>query len=236
MRSILEHAGPRVLEGPGGLAVDVGARRATASGVRVELSGLEFDLLTILLDRRGEVVHYDELGRRVWGYEVTGALGSIQTTAYRLRGVLDASGVRSVIRVVRGVGYTIDTDITEESDGHPLLQRHALEAALRLLPAPTILVDPDGHVVLANLAMSDLFEAEVETLERLPSWLGVLADFSRSAAQVAFGASLRGDPAAPVEVIARGLHGLSTNVSLTARRIADGDAVIGVIVTLQPRS
>ena len=72
-------------------------------GRRVDLTRLEFDVLTYLHQRRGKVVERSDLLRDVWGYEYSGGSNVIEANVRSLRRKL---GDRAdSIETVRGLGY-----------------------------------------------------------------------------------------------------------------------------------
>ncbi len=72
-------------------------------GRRVDLTKLEFDVLSYLHQRRGKVVERSDLLRDVWGYEYTGGSNVIEANVRSLRRKL---GDRAdSIETVRGLGY-----------------------------------------------------------------------------------------------------------------------------------
>lgn len=85
-----------------GIDVDVDARRVLVDGDAVELSVKEFDLLVLMLGRRGSVVERDEAMRRVWD-DPTGATRTLDTHVSSLRRKLGATA--DALTTVRGVGF-----------------------------------------------------------------------------------------------------------------------------------
>lgn len=86
--------------------LDLAGRIATVQGVPIELTRKEFDLLAVLLQRRGEVVAHRELLDQVWGIDPARTVDtdSLKTHVSSLRHKLGpATGDR--IESVRGVGY-----------------------------------------------------------------------------------------------------------------------------------
>jgi two-component system phosphate regulon response regulator PhoB len=96
-----EPVGPRETLGP--LRVDTEAHRAFVDGVEVELTALEFKLLTTFLSRVGRVQTREQLLHDVW--EMTGDLQTrtVDTHVKRLREKLGSG--RDLIETVRGIGY-----------------------------------------------------------------------------------------------------------------------------------
>jgi DNA-binding response OmpR family regulator len=94
----------RLRSGP--LEVDRQARIARLAGRRLDLSRLEFDLLTHLAAEPERVFTRDELLRAVWGFRSPGATRTLDSHASRLRRKLDRDG-GCWITNVRGVGYRL---------------------------------------------------------------------------------------------------------------------------------
>ncbi|MGW0336856.1 response regulator transcription factor [Streptomyces sp. NPDC003011] len=88
----------------GGLTVDGDRRAVWREGIRIELSAREFELLGYLLENVGQVVTKQQILDRVWGTPFRA--GTVETYVYYLRRKLGDDD-QSLIRTVRGVGYTI---------------------------------------------------------------------------------------------------------------------------------
>lgn len=224
----------RLLHGPSDIVLDARARTVEVAGKPVNLTRLGFDILTVLLERRGEVLTHDELAELAWGQQAIEDHGAIQTGVYRLRLALDEAGAPGVIRAIRGVGYAID--------GTPrpqplLLERHALESALRAAPTPSLLVDPEGRVVLANDAASRLTGVEVVKLERLPSWLDVLTRESWPAVKHQFSSAVRWvEMGPPTACTIRVASGTGRPVGVRIAPIQNGHGAIGALVSFLIRA
>jgi two-component system, OmpR family, response regulator len=102
IRAVLRRTGPssqtqRLQEGS--LRVDLETREVTQHGQRIELTGLEFDILTTLLRRAGRVISREALIEET----ARGAINdrAIDVHVSHLRQKLGAE----TIRTVRGVGY-----------------------------------------------------------------------------------------------------------------------------------
>ncbi len=96
-----EPAGPRAAVGP--LRIDAEAHRAWVDGKEVELTALEFRLLSTFMSRVGRVQTREQLLHDVW--EMTGDLQTrtVDTHVKRLREKLGSG--RDLIETVRGIGY-----------------------------------------------------------------------------------------------------------------------------------
>jgi two-component system OmpR family response regulator len=91
----------------GGLTVDAGRRAVWRDGTRIELSAREFELLSYLMDNAGQVVTKKQILDRVWGAPFRSA--TVETYVYYLRRKLGDHD-QSLIRTVRGAGYTLTRD------------------------------------------------------------------------------------------------------------------------------
>ena len=89
----------------GDLAIDVDSRRVTVDGAAVELTRKEFDLLVLLVRRRGTVVGRDEILRAVWETDWPGTGRTLDVHVASLRQKLHRP---ELVRTVRGVGYIVD--------------------------------------------------------------------------------------------------------------------------------
>jgi two-component system phosphate regulon response regulator PhoB len=96
-----EQARPRETVGP--LRVDADAHRAFVDGEEVELTALEFRLLSTFMSRVGRVQTREQLLHDVW--EMTGDVQTrtVDTHVKRLREKLGSG--RDLIETVRGIGY-----------------------------------------------------------------------------------------------------------------------------------
>ena len=89
----------------GALYVDPG-RHVVRDGERdVTLTLKEFQLLCLLLERRGTVFTRDQLLNTIWGYEFDGASRTVDVHIRTLRQKLGEAG--ACIETVRGIGYKV---------------------------------------------------------------------------------------------------------------------------------
>ena len=90
----------------GELTVDGSRREAEIDGSQVELTTIEFDLLSYLTSRAGEVVSRQEIYQALFRYDYDGLDRSVDVYISRLRQKLgDTPGAPHYIKTVRGVGY-----------------------------------------------------------------------------------------------------------------------------------
>jgi len=89
-----------------GLVLDVKARTVRVGGKPVELTRKEFDLLTLLLERRGEVLRHQMLLDTVWGID-TGSGVTTETIKTHISTLRTKLGRTQGAKIdsVRGVGY-----------------------------------------------------------------------------------------------------------------------------------
>lgn len=90
----------------GDLAINLAAREVTIAGEPVELSALDFDLLTALATRPGRVWSRTQLLEKVWGYDFYGDERVVDVHIRTMRKALgDEAAEPRFIATVRGVGY-----------------------------------------------------------------------------------------------------------------------------------
>jgi len=98
-------AAPGAIEfGP--LSIDQAGRTVTRDGHDLPLTRTEFDLLSELVQRPGQVLTRDQLLDRVWGYDYLGDSRLVDVAIGRLRAKIEADPVNpDLILTVRGSGY-----------------------------------------------------------------------------------------------------------------------------------
>ena len=85
------------------LQVDLGRRRATRAGQRIDLSAKEFQLLSLLLRRKGEVLSRTELSEHIYAEGSDRDSNTIEVFVGRLRKKLPPGSIETV----RGLGYRL---------------------------------------------------------------------------------------------------------------------------------
>ena len=103
------------LEGDGGgddgtlalddLVVDLGARRVTRGESEIEVTRIEFELLSYLLENADRVLDRNDIQLHVWGYDEDLGSNSLEVFVSALRKKLEADGGSRLIHTKRGVGY-----------------------------------------------------------------------------------------------------------------------------------
>ena len=90
----------------GHIKLDTGERSAWKSGVSVELTAKEFDLMELLMRNPGRVFSRENLLNVVWGYEYIGDYRTVDVHVRRLREKLELDPANpEYIRTKWGVGY-----------------------------------------------------------------------------------------------------------------------------------
>jgi two-component system copper resistance phosphate regulon response regulator CusR len=92
----------------GDLDMDLLARRASRAGQRLELTAKEFNLLSLLLRRRGQVLSRTTLAERVWGMNFDSDTNVVEVAVRRLRAKLDDPFPAKLLHTVRGMGYVLE--------------------------------------------------------------------------------------------------------------------------------
>jgi len=112
---------PVVVLGP--LTVDAAAHRALVGGIEVALTATEFALLRHLTRTPGRVFAREELLSEVWGYAAAAGTRTVDVHVAQLRAKLGDAG--SLIRTVRGVGYSAEQPVRPEQPVEPVPQAPA---------------------------------------------------------------------------------------------------------------
>jgi DNA-binding response OmpR family regulator len=98
-----------LLYGPGGLRMDVDAHTVVVEDRSLNLTRLEFDLLSHFLSNAGRVLTREQLLEQVWGYDFAGDTRAVDSAIKRLRAKLRAASPEAdAIEAVRGVGYRLN--------------------------------------------------------------------------------------------------------------------------------
>ncbi|GHG26349.1 DNA-binding response regulator [Deinococcus indicus] len=111
VRALLRRAGVQAAFSVGELHVDLRAREVRLAGARVDLSKLEFDLLTTMAQHAGMAWSRERLLERVWGSDFPGTERVVDVHITSLRRKLrDPPDTPRFIETVRGVGYRFRED------------------------------------------------------------------------------------------------------------------------------
>ncbi|HEY0984364.1 MULTISPECIES: response regulator transcription factor [unclassified Schlesneria] len=89
------------------LTLDLTTRRVSRAGGDIDLTPIEFSLLELLMRYAGQVVTRKMLCEHVWGFNWDGTTNVIEVHVNRLRGKLDQGRSDSLIKTIRGRGYSV---------------------------------------------------------------------------------------------------------------------------------
>ncbi|MDP3610300.1 MAG: winged helix-turn-helix domain-containing protein, partial [Rubrivivax sp.] len=90
------------------LDVDLLARKATRAQQRLDLTVKEFNLLTLLLRRRGQILSRTTLAEQVWEMNFDSDTNVVEVAVRRLRAKLDDPYTAKLLHTVRGMGYVLE--------------------------------------------------------------------------------------------------------------------------------
>jgi DNA-binding response OmpR family regulator len=92
----------------GGLKIDTSSRRVWRGTDEIELTAREYALLEYLALRRGQVVTRTEIWEHVYEFNSDAASNVVDVYIGYLRGKIDRPGEESLIRTIRGRGYSME--------------------------------------------------------------------------------------------------------------------------------
>ncbi|HEY0858990.1 MAG TPA: heavy metal response regulator transcription factor [Albitalea sp.] len=91
------------------LEVDPIRHRAFRGGQRIDLSAKEFALLTLLMQKSGQVLSRTEIVSMVWDINFDSDTNVVEVAIRRLRAKIDDPFEVKLIHTVRGVGYVLES-------------------------------------------------------------------------------------------------------------------------------
>jgi two-component system copper resistance phosphate regulon response regulator CusR len=91
-----------------GLHVDLIGRRATREGTRLDLTAKEFQLLSLLARRQGDILSKTAIAESVWDVNFDSHTNVVETAIKRLRAKLDGPFDMKLLHTVRGMGYVLE--------------------------------------------------------------------------------------------------------------------------------
>lgn len=108
LRALLRRAGPRQqsVRSAGRFTLDETTRRVTFDGQVLELSPLEYRMIALFMERKGEVLTQLELASHVQGREDDAAKNAVEAMIARLRKKTESSAIETR----RGFGYLLPDD------------------------------------------------------------------------------------------------------------------------------
>lgn len=89
------------------VVLNANTRTVTRAGVELSLTSTEFDLLRLLLERRGQVIPREKISQYLWDIEVP--VGNVvDVHISNLRKKLNAKDDQEIVRTIRGAGYVVE--------------------------------------------------------------------------------------------------------------------------------
>ena len=96
------------------LVVDSRRRTVTRGGVDIPLIPKEFAILEYMIRNQGIVLSREQLENQIWNYEYTGSSNNMDVYISRLPKKIDSGYDRKLIHTIRGVGWVLRTDGSED--------------------------------------------------------------------------------------------------------------------------
>ncbi|WP_377158160.1 heavy metal response regulator transcription factor [Roseateles sp. UC29_93] len=96
----------------GDLQLDLARRKAFRGGQSIVLTNKEFQLLALLMRRRGEVLSRTVLAEQVWDMNFDSDTNVVDVAVRRLRAKVDDPFETKMLRTVRGMGYVLEVPST----------------------------------------------------------------------------------------------------------------------------
>lgn len=93
----------------GDLMLDLGTRRASRAGHRLDLTAKEFSLLALLMRRQGQVLSRTLLAEQVWDMNFNSETNVVDVAIRRLRVKIDDPFQTKLLHTVRGMGYLLES-------------------------------------------------------------------------------------------------------------------------------
>ena len=90
------------------LTLDLAAHKVLRGDRRIDLSTKEFQLLALLMRRKGQVLTRTTLAERVWNIHFDSDTNMVEVAVRRLRAKVDDPYLLKLIHTVRGVGYILE--------------------------------------------------------------------------------------------------------------------------------
>jgi two-component system response regulator MprA len=108
VRALLRRTQPyREVIGYADLSLDLTNRAVTRGGVSVSLTKIEFALLELLIRNAEQVLSYDLIMDRVWGWGEAPTSNALTVFVGLLRRKLEDGGRSRLVHNVRGIGYVL---------------------------------------------------------------------------------------------------------------------------------
>lgn len=110
VRTLLRRSAPRSAQAfqIAGLEIDFVNHQVIREGQRIDLTPKEFQLLSFMARRKGEVLSRTLIAEQVWNMNFDSDTNVVDVHVGRLRSKIDSPFSKRLIRTVRGMGYVFD--------------------------------------------------------------------------------------------------------------------------------
>ncbi len=92
----------------GDMTIDLIGRKVHRHAERIDLTGKEFGLLSVLARRQGQLLSRTQLAELVWDMKFDGGSNVVEVAIRRLRSKLDDPFPAKLLHTVRGMGYVLE--------------------------------------------------------------------------------------------------------------------------------
>ncbi|MNO89342.1 Response regulator MprA [compost metagenome] len=92
------------------IMMDMDAREVLRSGVRLELTAKEFELLNLFMQNPKRVLSRDLIMDKIWGFDYSGESNVLEVYVAMLRQKMEEHGGKRLIQTIRGAGYILRGD------------------------------------------------------------------------------------------------------------------------------
>jgi two-component system, OmpR family, copper resistance phosphate regulon response regulator CusR len=90
------------------LEVDLASQKVHRGGQRIELTAKEFQLLSLFIQRKGQILSRTTLAERVWDINFNSETNVVEVAVRRLRAKIDDPFQPKLLHNVRGIGYVLE--------------------------------------------------------------------------------------------------------------------------------
>jgi two-component system copper resistance phosphate regulon response regulator CusR len=90
------------------LEIDFAAQKVYRDATRIDLTAKEFQLLSLFMTRRGQILSRTTLAERVWDINFNSDTNAVEVAVRRLRSKIDDPFAPKLLHNVRGIGYVLE--------------------------------------------------------------------------------------------------------------------------------
>ena len=94
----------------GDLILDTSEKSVTRAGIKIELTGKEYEVLEYLMQSKNRILSREQIKEHVWDYDYEGDSNIIDVLIKNIRKKIDITNGNQIIYTKRGLGYVIKED------------------------------------------------------------------------------------------------------------------------------